>query len=395
MKAKLISLLGYFGQTNTGDEAILHCLIEQLKQMHLKQEVVVFSGNPISTSETYGVASVYNILPTSLPRFIVGALGRNRRNFFRALMTFCGSDTLIVGGGGLFFDSLQTNKYLLELLKKIDWAKKMGKKVVLLGVGIGPIHHTKSKLVLSNVLNKVDLITVRDRDSLELLSQLGIVAPRIHLTADFAFLMQPKAIEDIEEILREEKLEIADMPRIGICLCGRHVKVPNLKKSIIGFCKYATGEIGAQVWFIPMQTGGGDDDRIGLNLIMNEFEENNRVFFLKGDYNPEEILGIMSYTNAIIGERFHASIFSLINNIPFLGIAYMPKVESLFKEMGHREWYIKLDEIDEATLIMHFSQIWRNSKPVKEELAKFRSFFQKRALKNFSLLANLLGIEQR
>jgi len=48
---------------------------------------------------------------------------------------------------------------------------------------------------------------------------------------------------------------------------------------MIGFCKYATGEIGAQVWFIPMQTGGGDDDSVGLNLIMNELEENNRVFF--------------------------------------------------------------------------------------------------------------------
>jgi len=103
----------------------------------------------------------------------------------------------------------------------------------------------------------------------------------------------------------------------------------------------------------------------------------------------------MNYANAFIGLRFHASISSLIDNIPFLAIAYMPKVESLFKEIGHREWYIKLDEIDEATLIMHFSQIWRSTRQIKKELTKLRSIFQKRALKNFSLLADLLGIEQR
>lgn len=144
-----------------------------------------------------------------------------------------------------------------------------------------------------------------------------------------------------------------------------------------------------------MQTSGGDDDRIGLNLIMNELRGDKRIFLLKGEYCPKEIMGIMNCTNAIIGERFHSSIFSLINNIPFLGIAYMPKVESLFKEMGHKEWCIKLDEIDEVTLITRFTQIWRNSKQIKQELAKFRSIFQKRALNNFSLLASLLGIGQR
>lgn len=38
MRKKFISILGYFGYFNTGDETILHCLTEQLNQMHLRQE---------------------------------------------------------------------------------------------------------------------------------------------------------------------------------------------------------------------------------------------------------------------------------------------------------------------------------------------------------------------
>ena len=105
MKKIHIAILGYYGYANTGDEAILDCLVTGLKAMDIDFRITVFSGDPEHTAVTYGVEAKPNILPTSLKTWIVRSLGRNRHSFREAVKTFRKCDVVLVGGGGLFFDS--------------------------------------------------------------------------------------------------------------------------------------------------------------------------------------------------------------------------------------------------------------------------------------------------
>lgn len=386
MKANTISLMGYFGHSNTGDDAILTCLIDQLRRMALGEKIVLFTAAPQSCVKTHRVTAVPNIIPSSFHKLLIGVLGRNRTTFLRALRTFVNSRVLIVGGGGLLHDRPSTSEYLLDLLYKIAWAKRLGQMVILLGVGVGPIHLEKSKKVLKAVLNKVDLITVRDGNSRRLLDQLGVRVPEIETTADFAFLMQPDSPDRITEICNIERISTSRNTRIAICLCGRDASIVGLRRGVTSFCRYAIEKLNARIWFVPMQIGGGEDDREGARSIMGELKSEDRIFLIDQMYGPAEIMGILSNMDVVVGEKLHSIIFCINNAVPFIGISYSPKVEALFQEMNRAEWCVGLHEMDKDSIVTRFEPLWAERDSVKLELKLVSERLRKKALLNFDIL---------
>jgi polysaccharide pyruvyl transferase CsaB len=373
-----------------GDEAILACLIDQLRQMNLDNRLVVFSGNPAATTKIHRVHSVPSILPSSFRRFVIGILGRNRANFFRSLRTFKAAETLIVGGGGLFLDRPQTNKHLLQLLHTIKWAKRLKQKVILLGVGVGPVHMKESRLAISNILNTADLITVRDNESHNLLTELGVTIPDIHVTADFAFLMKPEPLERLTKITRLEKLNGREGPKIAICMRGADLNVMNLRRAVKEFAEYALRQLKARLWFVPLQTGGGEDDHAGAESVINELGAGDNARLLGKGYTPRETMGLLAQMDAVIGEKLHAIIFAINSQVPVIGISYQAKVENLFREIDHEEWCLSLSEMRENSIIAKFSHVWVEREQIKKELKSISASMQKRSMMNFTLLAQVL-----
>jgi len=391
MKKELISILGYFGYANTGDEAILSCMLAKLRELNLDADFVVYSGDPEETARTHDVAAVHNILPTSIKSFLIRALGRNRKNFFKTLEVFRQTTVFIVGGGGLFSDQPDSNYYLLELLKKIKRAIIYKKKVILFGVGFGPLHLKHSRKKLKDVLNRVALITVRDDESRQLVAELGIDEPAVHTTADFVYFLKPAEETRVEEMMKNEKLSETGRPKIGLCLCGYSDEHPAWKESLVAFSRHALEKLDADLWFIPMQTGGGFDDRASARLIIDELPDREHVFSIEGKYTPQETMGLMARCDMILGERFHGVILSLNNKIPVFGIAYKPKVERLFREIDHNDWYVKLDEMTPAALIDGFQKNWDKRETLEGELRRAYELLAGKSLRNFTLLAEMLA----
>ncbi|MBN1210983.1 MAG: polysaccharide pyruvyl transferase family protein, partial [candidate division Zixibacteria bacterium] len=373
-----------------GDEAILSCMLTKLRELKLNADYVVYSGDPEETTRTHKVAAVHNILPTSVKSFLIRALGRNRKNFYETLKAFRRTTVFIVGGGGLFYDHPDSNIYLLELLTRIKRAKKFDKKVVLFGVGFGPVYLEHSKKKLNDILNRVDLITVRDEESRKLVEELGIVKPDIHTTADFVYFLKSASDIQIDKILEKERIALSRRPLIGLCLCCYSNEHPAWKKSLVGFCRYALENLNADLLFIPMQTGGGFDDRVSARAIIDELKNNERIFSIEGQYSPQETMGLMARCNMILGERFHGVILSLNNRVPVFGLSYKPKVERLFKEIGHEDWFVRLDEMTPEALIEGFRKIWDVKETLDDELQKGFKLLENKALRNFTLLVELL-----
>ncbi len=78
---------GYYGYGNTGDEAILAALTDELRRRYPDVRLTVLSAVPEATARQYGVEAI--------PRWSLPAIWRALR----------GADLLISGGGGLIQDT--------------------------------------------------------------------------------------------------------------------------------------------------------------------------------------------------------------------------------------------------------------------------------------------------
>src|SRR5690606_2048225 len=143
------------------------------------------------------VDSVQSSLPNRFRDLVLRSLGRNRKNFYKALSTFIKADILLVGGGGLFHDTPHSNKHFLNMLRTISWAKKLGARVAVLSVTVGPLHLEASRKYLRTVFDQVDLITVREEQSKALRSEIGLSHPKLFVTGDMVYLLKPSSEERI------------------------------------------------------------------------------------------------------------------------------------------------------------------------------------------------------
>jgi len=183
MSSKKIVLSGYYGFSNCGDEGVLSSIVAGLKS-RLSGEITVLSASPEDTSKLYDVNAV--------PRYSLGEVSRAIRD----------CDLLISGGGSLIQDATSMRS-LIYYLSVIAMAKHYGRKIMVLGQGIGPLRRPVSQRLAARTLNGVDLITVRDAPSAQLLNQIGVTKPSIHVTADPTFALQPCSDTDACKLLQE------------------------------------------------------------------------------------------------------------------------------------------------------------------------------------------------
>ena len=128
------------GINNSGDEAILECLIKNLELS--KEDLKIFSFN-ISKSK-----KLHKNL-TFLPHSIT--------SFFKTIKEIKKCDLFIMGGGGLIQD--QTS-----LLNPLSWYFKlilailMNKKTYIYANSFGPINYKFNRFLTNKILNKVDLL---------------------------------------------------------------------------------------------------------------------------------------------------------------------------------------------------------------------------------------------
>ena len=105
-------------------------------------------------------------------------------------------------------------------------------------------------------------------------------------------------------------------------------------------------------------------------------------------YLPSEILGAMGYMNVNIGVRLHALIFSVLRNIPTIGISYETKVDGFLGMMNMHsvctyesidvnkileqvDYYMQNSQVDYTEKTNEFANMGRNAmEKIIEELEK-------------------------
>ena len=319
-----VVICGAYGRGNAGDDAILEAILQEMRSIDPDMPVTVLSKDPKSTRLAYRVRSVSRI---DVPAW------------YRAM----GRAKLYINGGGSLIQDVTSRRSLWFYLHNIQTAKRRGCTVQMYGCGIGPVTRESHRKLAARVLNaNVDVITLREPDSLEELRAMGVTRPEILLTADPALTL-PRAGEDETDSV----LLRAGIPPHGKYICfalrkwrGFEEKAPLFTAA----AQYAYDTYGLTPVFVAVEKhldpGAGQLAARGLKA---------PHYFLNDAGTSGTIIGALSRMEAVVSMRLHALIFAAGQGIPLAGVVYDPKVSAFLRYIG-QELFTDLDALTEENL---------------------------------------------
>ena len=234
-------------------------------------------------------------------------------------------DALLLGGGSLLQDRTSTRS-ILYYLSMIHCAKRMGKRVVLYANGIGPVEKRRNRKRVKRAIDRVDLVTLRDRASAEELREMGVTNPNIHVTADPVFCLDPASDEASISLLEQAGLE-ADSRFVAVSV-RKWPGSANFSEEMAAFCDDLRRTYNMEVLFLLMQP---EKDREAAQQVRDAMEEPS--YILDVPCSALELMGVLGKAKLCLAMRLHALIFAARMAVPALGLVYDPKVEHYLREL--------------------------------------------------------------
>jgi polysaccharide pyruvyl transferase CsaB len=355
-----IGIVGNYGHDNNGDEAILEGILSQLKQHGVvKDDITIFSNNPENTRGRYSIHSVPLIYKkSSFLASVITTLIQHAKHVSRL-------DVLIMGGGGVLMDMFKRDAPLYSAL--VLMAKCMRCKVLIYGVGAGPIDTKLGTFLIKRMIDSSSLTAVRDEESRKLLEDKG-VKKYVHVIPDPALSLGKG----------KKKIKSDGITRVGVTAVPYFSSSywPLSEESI--YQAYITNmaesldrlvaEHKVEVLFFstkyPQDVGVTEDIRDKMK--QKEFTEVN-----DGNLTPQELITISSELDVVIGTRLHSLILSVAAGTPVIGIGYHDKVFSFLKKMDNLDGYLSMDDLSNSKELSNIvSSMKTNWQSVQERMIR-------------------------
>lgn len=364
-KNKRILISGYYGFNNSGDDAILKAIVTDLKRLDNSIEITALSNNPSATEQVYGIHAV------------------NRFNTKEVIEAIKNCNLLISGGGSLLQDVTSTRS-LLYYIALMKLGKVCNKPIMVYANGIGPINKKINRIITRNILNKVDFITLRDRDSEEFVKELKVKNKNIRVTADPVFTLEASDDSLVDEIFVKEGVPL-DKPLVGVSI-RNWTNEEKLIDTLSDAIEYIISNYDANVVLVPMHYP--EDLPISMKLL--DKVNNKRCTVISDRYSVEDIMAIIKRFEMIIAMRLHSLIYAATQNVPMVGIAYDPKIEGFLKFIEVNKM-CTIEDIDYLQLIKYIDYVWESRESLGNKLEENNKRMKKEALKNVHIALEILN----
>lgn len=278
-KAK-VTLLGYYGHGNAGDE----WLCEQSKRV---------------ISKAWASAEFRVV---------------NRKSLLGIVSTLMWSNHLVLGGGSLFQDK-SSRLSLLYYAAICALAIGMGQRVIVLANGIGPVSTEMGRWVMRRLGPKFSLVIARDGESHRLFKSFGVLDDRLVLSTDLAFF-EKNHVDENHSAVASTRLDPSSL-LIGL----------NLRPSAF------QSRLKAALSRLPFS------NRLGI--VAHHFQDPATIravfpgldlHFLPLDIDHAKQESVPC--NIVIAMRFHAIVWALWHRIPCVAIADDDKTLNFATELG-------------------------------------------------------------
>lgn len=410
-----VLLADNYNSFNAGDAAILEGMLSALGAEIPGASFVVTSSYPAVAEEVHGLAAaewtprllaghrpiagwlVRSLAWTAAARWGIDAPGLLRPKE-RVLMAAYRDADLVLGVGGAYLRS----GYRLSWLRlwQMYLAKALGKPVMLYAQSIGPLEGRLARWARF-VFDRLDLITLRDEESRQVLDGLGLRRVPYEVTADAALGLAPPRLGDAKAPPAPDAGSPG--PLIGV--------------SVLHWHKFATGsfeayrdalaaaldtlvmEMGARVRFLsttvapPGQdmdvSGTARDDIAAAQDVRGAMVHRGAATISDEALGVEALRGRIASHDLWIGTRMHSCIFATTAGVPAVGIGYEAKVRGYFGLLGLEDFVLDIETLQAEDIVALARRALAEAAAYRSRLEAALPDLAARAHRNARLAADL------
>lgn len=324
---------------------------------------------------------------------LLGRIGINFKLIDKTRLTEYNNADVIINSGG---DQTSGDQgFGVSVFLNLTYGILLNKPIVLYGESLGYFKNTILNWCATQVFQRIGLIILREDLSLEYLKKNNISRPKVFVTADPAFNLQPATSNVIEEVLIKENINIGPSNKlIGINpseLMSQMTNSDNYLTTTVKLINKITAKPGVNVLLIPHVFSENVDDRECIRRIINQTPSKSQVFAIDNEYSPQILKGIIGRCDIFIGGRMHATIASTSMLVPTIGVAYSHKMHGIIGQMlGMDKYILDLEDYSYENLLRLLDEIETNAHEIKKELREKIPHVQKKADSNGKLVKQYL-----
>ncbi len=367
---KKITVIGNNSGRNAGDAAILGGLLKDISLQYKRVEFFVPTINKKFVRDTFGVYGVkpVGLMPWNLSAKILG---------WPIVHHVLTADLVLVTDAILFDRKLYNPlfNYLWTLSKVLPLAKKRDIPVVLYNSSLGPAVSEAGKKALERVIGSADVLILRDKESIELLQNLGLEHPNIVEGADCALNAEPSGDKRFKEICAAEHLFESVKPVIGFNVnsyvdafvkdggssFGRENLVALYAETVDAIIK----KLDVDVIFIETQ----HMDMGIAGEVLDKIEMRDRVRLVTNKkYSYQDICSVLKRLELFVGMRTHSLILSSAMGVVPAGIVTYPKNRGYMRTIGMEKNLIEFRDLSVEKYVDLITRVYNNREALKNEM---------------------------
>lgn len=351
MKEESFLIIGSFGGSNLGDDAVLDTIIQQIKKKYKKYTIYIPTANTAYLKKSYG--DNINVVPINI-NIRTGAIR------FTSLQTIISLFKVnkIITTAGILFD-YDAHKFLFKnfvttLIPLFTIAKVLNKEIV--GLNVGVVQKSVIwKGLLKNILNKHDILYLREPDDEAVLSKLNVVSKRVN-AADIVFLNEANK--------KEYTIQENRKPIIGVNLnkyidiqadSKQKVEYETFIKTIALNLDKIVNENSSRIKFLSTSTMD-----YSVQNAVKDLMENSESVDIPEVHSYQELIYETSKVDILIGMRMHSLIFATLVEKPVCSMNYNPKVTNYMKQLEMEHHSHEIIDLNEKTLYDSVNEILNN-----------------------------------
>jgi polysaccharide pyruvyl transferase WcaK-like protein len=301
-----ITVIGWYGTETIGDRAILAGLLSLFGEVFCDFELKLGSIYPFFSERTLFEDMDFFCQCANKKQLNISLFdSRNLKDMDNAIRY---GDILVMGGGPLMGMACM---FMVEYA--FARAKKLRKKTMILGCGVGPMRKKLYERSLVNIVRKSDVTVFRDDVSLLEYNRIsgdrenGIAAidPAVFAAMDFK---ENNRISDIDDSICVSIREFPEAYKIS-----ESIQSGSMNTLIIDFLIRLCA-CNKPVYLLPMHYFGvGYDDRIFMNQVKNKLGS-NAVSVQNNPLSLCETMRKFAGASMCVGMRFHSVVLQAILN---------------------------------------------------------------------------------
>jgi polysaccharide pyruvyl transferase WcaK-like protein len=359
---KQVLLLGSYGQSNLGDDVLMWNFLQLLKDRGF--EKIYANANTIDlipepVKQTFPELTIVNTYETSILDYV---------KLIRKV------DCVVYGGGTLYkelYGSTGRGKYsvIVRMMGFNMMARLFGTPVHHLNIGIGSLKTVLGRWITKRAIMAATHTIFRDQKSYDYAQHtLHVPTAKITKSTDGLFLNHIWENPWHNAQLDIDKSKYAKV--IGVNVLS---DIPDWidREQYIQTMRAFVGEqlaAGNYVLLVPFQHAFNPRaDKVFMQEVFAK-ELAHDACQLLPQVPIDQIGSVLRQCDVFVGMRFHALLLSLVNQVPFVAVAYDTKCWRFVEEINYPH-AVELEKLDLQTLQQHYETAVRTTTETKEQLA--------------------------